>query len=94
MEETSGRESHGQTPQGMIGTWVQAKGVKGGSAPSRETVADAGTRNGVQVQVVEAGGWQVAGGGVRQRPGNFQVDGALHWERGWGAGEKLEVFDE
>ena len=31
-----------RTTQGMIGTWVQAEGGKGGSAPSQETAADVG----------------------------------------------------
>ena len=36
----------GGEPQGMKGTWLQAKGGKGGSKPAQETAADAGTWRG------------------------------------------------
>ena len=66
---------------------MQAEGYKGGSAPSRETTADADTRHGYQGRAAEAGRWQVVG------EGDVQVGGASHQERRWGAGEKLEGFE-
>ena len=69
-----------RTPQGLIGTCVQVKGDKGGSAPSRETAGrcrhaarDTGTSNGE---------WRVADAG------DVEVVGASHQERSWVAGEK------
>ena len=38
---------------------MQAKGRKGGSAPSRETAADAGIQSRAQGQAAESGGCQV-----------------------------------
>ena len=67
-----GETHNGQTPQGITGTWVQAKGSKGGSALSRKTVADTGTRRGEQGRAAEAGKLQVAGSG------GVQVGCALH----------------
>ena len=49
----------GKTPQGMIGTWVQAKGGNGGSEPARETAEDADTRRGVQGRAAEDGVWRL-----------------------------------
>ena len=37
---------YGQTPHGLTRIWVYTEGRKGGSAPSQETVADAGTWRG------------------------------------------------
>ena len=39
----------GQNTQGLTGTSVQAEGHKGGSAPSRETAADASMWRGVHM---------------------------------------------
>ena len=47
-----------------------------------------GMRRGAQRRAAEALGWRVA------RADDIQVGGALHWERKWVTGEKLEVFDE
>ena len=45
--------------KGLTGTWVKAKGVKGGSAPAQETAADAGMRRRAQGRSAESCGWQV-----------------------------------
>ena len=49
----------GSTPQGLTGTWVQAKGGKGRSALTHETASNTGTRGGAQGQAVEDGGSRV-----------------------------------
>ena len=49
----------GRTDQRLTGTWVQAKGVKGGITTSWETAVDAGMQRGAQVQMEEDGRWRV-----------------------------------
>ena len=46
-----GGTSNGRIPQGLTGNWVQAEGVKGGSASSQEKVADAVLWRGAQGRV-------------------------------------------
>ena len=57
----------GRTPQGPTGTWVQAKGVKGGRAPAQERH---------QTQAHSAGRRyerrRLSGGGCGLRPGGRQ----------------------
>ena len=64
MEGEAGKQRRGgtrdgKTPQGLTGTWMQAKGGKRGSAPSWEMSADAGIRRRAQGRAAEAGGWRV-----------------------------------
>ena len=69
LEEKSGRAWQGnggaevntteKPPQGWTGTWVQAKGEKGGSEPVHETAAGAGTWRREQGRAAEAGRWRV-----------------------------------
>ena len=44
----------GETPQGLTGTWEQAKGNKGGDANRQDTVSDADTRRGEPGRAAEA----------------------------------------
>ena len=45
-----------QTPQGTTGTWLQAKGGKGGGRTGAGTAADASTLRVAQGRAAEAGG--------------------------------------
>ena len=90
MEDESGTQQHGrnrdgQTPQGMIGSWVQAEGGKGRRKPEQEWKQ---TQNAAQGAWTRVGGWRVAGAG------NTQVGSASHRERRWGASANKEGFKE
>ena len=49
----------GQNPQGITGTWEQAKGRKGGGSQSWYTASDAGMWHGAQRRAMEAFGWRM-----------------------------------
>ena len=59
MEIETWRYSSRRTPQWITGTWLQAKGGKGGERTSTGTTADAGMWRGDQGRAAEAGGWRV-----------------------------------
>ena len=71
-----------RTPQGLTGTWVKSKCVKGGGC----TVTGNGDRrrHAARGAYTSGGGWQVAGAG------NVQVGGTSRKERMWKSGTNRE----
>ena len=68
----------GEHPQGLTGTWEQAKGSKGGGVKVMGHISETGIQCGAQRQEAEAG----------KGVGDVQVDGALCRERRWGVGTR------